>query len=411
MTAAFHATDLLAADRFGPQTRPGSPWLGVAEEVAGTLAEDAGARDVAGAPPFAEVELLRSSGLLGLWIPAAAGGSGTDLATTFAALRILARADGSIAHLLGYHLNFCVGTLGDAAPETANRLWRDTLRHGWLWASTGSPQDAPMRLEPDGTGWRLNGSKTFATGSRVADRIVGFVRSPADDHDLVVVLDPSRPELVRRDDWDPIGQRLTASDGLELHDYPLAAEDVVIDYGPAEVPRGWDHTLGVLFSQLLFSHLCLGMAEGALAVASAYRRSASRPWFHADVSDPGQDPYVLGLLGELTASSAAVAALNDRATAGLSAAYDRGAELTAEHRAAVAELIAATRIAANRTALDVAARVFELAGARATARARHLDLAWRNIRTLTLHDPTAYKQRELGDYVLNGTAPTPSPYR
>jgi alkylation response protein AidB-like acyl-CoA dehydrogenase len=34
-----------------------------------------------------------------------------------------------------------------------------------------------------------------------------------------------------------------------------------------------------------------------------------------------------------------------------------------------------------------------------------LDLYWRNVRTHTLHDPVAYKQREVGAHYLTGELP------
>lgn len=42
---------------------------------------------------------------------------------------------------------------------------------------------------------------------------------------------------------------------------------------------------------------------------------------------------------------------------------------------------------------------------RASANAVGLDRFWSNVRTHSLHDPVAYKQREVGDHFLNGTHP------
>lgn len=55
--------------------------------------------------------------------------------------------------------------------------------------------------------------------------------------------------------------------------------------------------------------------------------------------------------------------------------------------------------------------IFEYTGARSTAAAYGLDRFWRNVRTISLHDPVAYKRDEVGRYVLNGEAPTPSGVR
>ena len=68
------------------------------------------------------------------------------------------------------------------------------------------------------------------------------------------------------------------------------------------------------------------------------------------------------------------------------------------------------KVAAGRTALDVTSRIFEVMGARATSERYRFDRFWRNVRTLTLHDPLDYKVREVGDSVLNDRWPTPTFY-
>jgi alkylation response protein AidB-like acyl-CoA dehydrogenase len=84
--------------------------------------------------------------------------------------------------------------------------------------------------------------------------------------------------------------------------------------------------------------------------------------------------------------------------------------LTAQQRGECAALMAAAKVMAGRTALDVTSRIFEVMGARATSERYRFDRFWRNVRTLTLHDPLDYKAREVGDFYLNGRVPTPSFY-
>ena len=61
-------------------------------------------------------------------------------------------------------------------------------------------------------------------------------------------------------------------------------------------------------------------------------------------------------------------------------------------------------------ALEVSGRIFEVTGARSTAASEGLDRFWRNVRTHTLHDPVAYKRREVGRWVLEGELPEPTWY-
>jgi hypothetical protein len=49
-------------------------------------------------------------------------------------------------------------------------------------------------------------------------------------------------------------------------------------------------------------------------------------------------------------------------------------------------------------------------GARSTSARYGFDRFWRNLRTHSLHDPVAYKQREVGRFQLLGEFPEPSFY-
>ncbi|OPE53623.1 acyl-CoA dehydrogenase, partial [Mycolicibacterium diernhoferi] len=51
-----------------------------------------------------------------------------------------------------------------------------------------------------------------------------------------------------------------------------------------------------------------------------------------------------------------------------------------------------------------ATRLLELGGASASSRQRNLDRHWRNIRTITLHNPVGLKARVIGQNLLHGTA-------
>jgi len=57
-------------------------------------------------------------------------------------------------------------------------------------------------------------------------------------------------------------------------------------------------------------------------------------------------------------------------------------------------------------ALEAAETIFNVGGGSATSRRRNFDRHWRNIRTLMSHNPLYYKEKALGDHILNG-APTP----
>ncbi|WP_308796671.1 acyl-CoA dehydrogenase family protein [Agromyces silvae] len=392
--------------------------------VADHLRPDAVQREIAGADPHDEIDLLRRFGLLSAPVPAAFGGGGIELEEVVEAVRLIARVDGSVAALLGYHYQR-VHSIADAAgggdPQIETRrarLLTDTAREGWYWAATGSAQDAEFTLEPhvDG-GYLVSGRKGFATGASVADRLVSAGSLGDQGRVLRFAIDPSRPGIRFAGDWDNIGQRLTASGGIELDGYHVQEEDVFGSFprfsGEAgeSFARDPQASLIVPAFQLLFVHLYLGLAEGALGEASGYVRAQSRPWVHAVADSPADDPYVLRHVGESAVQLSAASALADQATAELAYGRARGAALTYDERSRIAVRIAAAKVASTQVALATTARVFEATGARSTQRAVGLDRFWREARTHTLHDPVEYKIREVGDAVLNGRSPEPSHYR
>jgi len=79
-------------------------WVERARQVAAILSQDAPQRDIANKAPAAEISLLKSSGLLKILGPKAYGGGGEPWDTGYKAIREVAKADGSIGMLLGYHL-------------------------------------------------------------------------------------------------------------------------------------------------------------------------------------------------------------------------------------------------------------------------------------------------------------------
>lgn len=376
----------------------------VSLELAGTAAE----RDRAGADPRAEIDVLRHAGLLGLLPRQRLDEGRVPWRDALEVVRTLARGDASLAHLLGYHyvIGETLWLLG--TPQQAAALAHGTVAHGWYWAAVDNPVDPDLVLRADGDGFVVSGRKTFATGARVADRLI--VAGKLDGVSVTAAVPADRHGLHTPDDWDNIGQRATASGSAELRDLRIAREEILGALPPRDRPPTAQAGLVAPLTQIVLVNVLLGTAEGALADALAYTRTTTRPWQSAGVDAAVRDPYILELYGTLTAELRASVALAEQAAGALQDAVDRGAELTYEQRGDAAAAIYAAKVHSTRVALELTARVFELMGARATARRYGFDRRWRDVRTLTLHDPVAYKAREVGEHVLSGVAPAISPY-
>jgi alkylation response protein AidB-like acyl-CoA dehydrogenase len=127
--------------------------------------------------------------------------------------------------------------------------------------------------------------------------------------------------------------------------------------------------------------------------------------------------YILERYGNFHAHLRAASALVDRAGDQLDAIYvkyggdlDARAKMTPQERGELAEWVASVKVVTTDTALRVTSGVFEVTGAKATSQKVGLDRFWRDIRTHTLHDPVAYKNRELGRFELLGEYPEASWY-
>ncbi|MFZ2510437.1 MAG: acyl-CoA dehydrogenase family protein [Gordonia sp. (in: high G+C Gram-positive bacteria)] len=378
--------------------------LGRADLVAAELRATATERDRANADPLTEIGLLREHDLLQVGEPVEFGGDGLTYAQSQQITRRIARGDTSIAHLLGYHyaqqrIPHLFGT-----PEQARALSRRNAAEKLFWGGVQNPRGADgLELTRDGDAFRLNGRRTFASGASVADQLSV---TAAFEGELVFLSIPAgRAGFTPLGDWDNIGQRLTDSGGVVFADTPIARAEILGDDPLTGKELSAFQTLVTPHWQLAFVNFYIGTAEGALDEALDWTRLHASPWETSGLDTATDDPYHLELIGELQAQIRAAALLADRAGDALQHALNTGTALTPEERAEAAVAIAEAKYLTTKVSLDVASRLFEIQGARATTSAYGFDRHWRNLRVHTVHDPVAYKAREIGDWVLNRRAP------
>lgn len=376
-------------------------WSDVAQQVAEALSVDVLERDRANQQPYAEVELLRSSGLLNLLVPAEYGGVGGHFETAFAVIRTLAATDGSIAQLLAYHYFNQTGIAFYAPAQQQEHWWRRSVSGGWLWGDSVNPVDPTLTLttDPDG-GYRLNGYKRFSTGSGVGEVII--VNAVVADGEqagkvLAFVLETDRKGIELVDDWNHLGQRLTASGSVRYSQVRVNAEDILGELSEEPIS-----TLLIPGLQLAFAHLYVGIAQGALAKGRDILLNRQNSWFLAGVDSYSRDVIFQRTIGELKARVAAAEALADKLARRYDAVISLGGEVTSALRADVAVAIAELKVVSTEVGLETAHRIFEITGSSSTNNEVGLDLYWRNVRTHTLHDPVDYKKIEVGQYYLHG---------
>ncbi|ORY11940.1 acyl-CoA dehydrogenase/oxidase [Clohesyomyces aquaticus] len=399
-------------------------WLRRAQEVADVLAVDAVLRDKENKSPRAEVELLKHSGLLKLLGPKKYGGGEQPWSVGYKAIRKVAEADGSIGMLLGYHLLWSITANVVGSPEQADRYQKLIIENNYFIGGVVNPRDNDLKITSEGDNIVFNGFKHFNTGGVISDlTVLEGVLDGTTDH--IFAFAPTNQDGIKfSHDWNNVGLRLTESGSVKL-------ENIVVPWSDA---LGWDTTqrkpdpaiLGIPFGslllptiQLVFSNFYLGIALGAQDYASKYTTKNTRPWpFGGDNKERATDEfYILSTYGNFHAHLRAAVALANQAGAEVDKIYSSyageagiRAKLTARERGELAEWVASTKVVTTDTGLRVTAGVFEVTGAKATSAKAGLDRFWRDIRTHSLHDPVAYKNRELGRFQLLDEVPEPTWY-
>lgn len=387
--------------RSGASAEEIAHWSVVAQEVADTLAQDAIERDRANQTPHSEAQLLKDSGLVTLLVPEEYGGAGGHWATALVAVRIIARADASIAQLLAYHyVNEGNIVFSVEDPADRERWFRATAEGQWVWGDSVNPTDPDLMLVPTDGGWSLNGKKRYSTGSAVGDVLLvnARVASGADkDKVLAFVLENGRDGVEYVDDWDFLGQRLSSSNTVVYEDVAVNSADVLGFL--SEDPYS---TLVTPAIQLAFGNLYLGVAEGTLSTARDLITARPNSWFLSPAEKYRHDPFVQRLVGDFKAQSAGVAALAEKVNRRFEDVLALGDQVTAQIRGELAIEIAELKVISSDVATQLSHQIFEATGTSSTASKHGFDRYWRNIRTHSLHDPVDYKKLEVGAHYLNG---------
>jgi alkylation response protein AidB-like acyl-CoA dehydrogenase len=374
----------------------------LAEEIAKGAAERDREREL----PFAAFRLFRESGLGALRVPSEWGGPGGSIADLIEMIAMLAAADPNVAHALRTHFNFTeTQILSARTPRTREAV--EQILGGAIFGGahteldTKQPGAVTTALTPDGQNFRLNGRKGYATGTAFADYGLFTANDPAGAV-AIVRLPLDRPGIAILDDWDGMGQRLTASGGVTFANVEVRPGDIG--------PLTHDARIGRHASTLRQLHMaaCVaGIARNVVSDAIRYTREHARSVAHSPAGTAREDPFVQQVIGEISARSHAIDAVTGEAARALdraAAAFAAGAAPAIETALIESALSTArAQLAGGRLALEAAERMFETGGGSATSTRYNFDRHWRNIRTLLNHNPLLHKARVVGDYLLNGT--------
>lgn len=393
-----------------PDTRPRdlSPlptdWIAAARALAEEFRPGAIARDRSDARPVDEVRRLRESGLVNALYPRDLGGGGATLREAAWAVLEIARADGSLGALLGFHYyNSLVPLLLDYGPANHDVVRRAAAER-WQWGNVTQYVNADFVAEhhPEG-GYTISGTKKWNTGTPLAEHSTLLFIHPDRTHFLYAHIPTDREGLRFRDDWNPLGLRGADSSTIDF-DRVRILPDEVMHWGHAGRQTG-PLPLWATFGAIFYSAIYLGSTLAALDAARSYARSGKRQVVLPGAETTADDLLVQTQFAPLWLKAQAALAYFEQGIERLQQGWDRRAELSEEERNRLAVETLAVRSFTAQTALDVTPEIFEFGGGRATGAAHDFDRFWRDARTLASHDPAVLALRTIGNFALNGTVP------
>ena len=378
----------------------------IAQQLAEQFAQTAAQRDKQGGNPKHERDLIRQSGLLSLSIPKEYGGQGADWLTIFDTIRIIARADSSLAHVYGFHHLLIATVQLFAQAEQYGTWFKQTAQQHLFWGNTLNPRDHRTQVQQlSEQEFIFHGDKSFCSGSIDSDLLLCSGYNDAGKL-LIGVIPTQREGVSFLGDWDNMGQRQTDSGTSHFEQVKVYKDELLLNPGPLSTPYSG---LRPLIAQLIFVHLFLGVAEGAFELAKQTVKG-QKAWTTALVENAVEDPFIQKHFAEFYVRLESVRLLAQKAVQSLQDAWQVGESLNAEQRGEVSIAIATAKIAATEASLYITQNIFQVMGARSTTAKLNLDRFWRNVRTQTLHDPIDYKYQEVGEWILTGKVPTPSFY-
>jgi alkylation response protein AidB-like acyl-CoA dehydrogenase len=270
---------------FGAHTARERDIVERAASAAAIATEHAARHDRDGTFPVEGLAELAVRGYLALVIPRALGGDGASVTEMIHGNLALAKGDASLGLVVAMHVAL-LGRVRDAGVWPGaqfERVARDVVAardgHGALINSLASEPEmgSPSRGGLPSTtatrsveGWRLNGRKTFSSGSPVLHWAVvsAAVQGEAGQPYLGNFLVPMASRGVRIEpSWDTLGMRATGSHTVVFEDVDVGADAEVPRPVAAEsLPheRAWSLTVAAVY---------LGVAEAARDFAVQFARS------------------------------------------------------------------------------------------------------------------------------------------
>lgn len=390
-TAAPHPAERSRIDRF--------------REIFAGIAAGAAERDAKRIAPYDQVNALKKAGFGTVRISKAEGGLGLTFTQLIDLVIELGQADSNIAHIFRNHLGAVENALGSPGTAVsrftiARTLAGETFGGAFseLSTSAGGGIDFSTTFVAKDDGYVLNGTKFYSTGNLYADWLSVAGRLE-DGRQASAVIPVGRAGVELADDWDGVGQRLTGSGTTRFVDVAIARSELTT----SDIKSGGKYR--AVYAQLYLSAVIAGILANVRDDALQLVRGRSRNFYHGLTDKPRDEPEIQELVGQISTNAWLAATIVREAALALQGAQNIELAGGPNDDARMQASIAASRVKIIVDDLGPATvnLLFEAGGGSTVRQGLAFDRHWRNIKTLSAHNPRSYKLRVLGDYELNGT--------
>ena len=392
----------------GPKTDAGRRFLEAVASVAPRLQERASQADRDGQICAANFQDFQSTGITSAFVPEDLGGFGlTSVHDWILGVAAIAKGDGSAAIAMNMHLAVTAGMAagyrrakasgGSSAGPAATLA---AVARGEMLICATATERGGDNLHPfteatrTDTGWRIDGTKLFATLSPLATHIAMNLRIRDDEGDHIgsALLPMNTPGIRPQDDWDAMGMRGSGSQSIIFDSVEVSAAAVrrIGPWGQWSIPVLLNRTM----ANLPLVAASLGMAEAAYEFA-LQAVGKQEKLGQAMNSKPG----VQHVVGEMTMELARCQSIMRQAGSGLDDFLLRHADqappLAAAH--AIMQDYQSAKWTVNRGAIDIVSQAMDLTGGGAFMSSHPLSRLYRDVRAGPFMQP--YSPSEAREYV------------
>jgi alkylation response protein AidB-like acyl-CoA dehydrogenase len=338
---------------------------------------------------------LGEMGMLGILFPPDYGGAGLTYVDYVLIIEELARVDGSIGLSVAAHNSLCSNHIFLAGSEEQKRRYLVPLAKGTkigAWSLTeptaGSDASGTRSMAVrEGSGWVLNGSKTFATHGSVCDVAVVFAvtdKSKGKHGISAFILEKGMKGFRPGRKENKMGCRASDTAEIVMQDCRVPDANRLGAEG-----QGFIDALRILDGgRIGIGALGVGIAQGAFEHAAAYARS--RKQFDQPIAN---FQAIQWMLADSAVEIDAARLLVQRAAF----LKDQGAEVTRASSMA--------KLYASETAVRVANRAVQIHGGYGYVKEYPVERAYRDAKICTIGEGTSEIQRLVIARQLLGETP------